>query len=269
MLIKPAPDLRWRDVTDQGVYLRRREFLGAAGALAAAGVIAGIPRPAAAQGSGAKLPNVKKGPFPTDEAQTPYDAVTTYNNFYEFGVDKDDPSRNAGSLKTRPWTRDDRRRRRQAAAPSRSTTSSSRISSRSASTACAASRRWSMVIPWVGFPLADLLKRVEPTAEREVRGVHDAAGARPDARAAAAGARLAVRRGAAAGRGDAPADDPRRRPLRRGAAESERRAAPARGAVEVRLQEHQVDREHPVRRGPADDRVAEVGAAASTASTRT
>ena len=103
-----------------------------------------------------------------------------------------------------------------------------------------------MVIPWVGFPLADLLKRVEPHGQRQVRRVRDAGATRRDAGPArpVPGAGLALCRGAAPGRGDAPADDPGGRPLRRDAAQPERRAAPAGGAVEVRLQEHQVDRAH-------------------------
>ena len=103
-----------------------------------------------------------------------------------------------------------------------------------------------MVIPWVGFPLAEVLKRVEPQGsakyvafETLVRPVRDAGPARP-----VPGAALALRRGPAPRRGHAPAHHPRGRPLRRDAAQPERRADPAGGAVEVRLQEHQVDRAH-------------------------
>ena len=105
MLIKAAGDLRWSDVTPKPLYLRRREFIQAAG-IALVGGAAGLvsPREARAQGKGAKLPNVKKSGWGEGETLTPYDAVTTYNNFYELGVDKDDPSRNAASLKPRPWT---------------------------------------------------------------------------------------------------------------------------------------------------------------------
>ena len=105
MLIKAAEDLRWSDVTPKSLYLRRREFITAAGA-ALVGGAAGLvfPAEARAQGKGAKLPNVKKSAYGEGETLTPYEAVTTYNNFYEFGLDKDDPAANAASLKPRPWT---------------------------------------------------------------------------------------------------------------------------------------------------------------------
>jgi sulfoxide reductase catalytic subunit YedY len=161
MLIKPAPDLRWADVTDPRLYLRRREFLRAAGSVAAAGALA-IGGDAAAQGSGAKLPNVKKGPFGTDEAQTPYEAVTTYNNFYEFGIDKDDPSRLAGSLKTRPWpVTIDGAVGKGGTFAIDDLVKPHQLEDRIYRLRCV--EAWSMVIPWVGFPLGDLLKRVEPT----------------------------------------------------------------------------------------------------------
>ena len=105
MLIRKPDDLKWSDVTPESLYLRRREFL----ASAAVPVLAGAAEPsrrrarAEAQGGGQKL-TAKKSPLSTTEAQTPFDDVTTYNNFYEFGTDKGDPSRNAKNFKTRPWT---------------------------------------------------------------------------------------------------------------------------------------------------------------------
>jgi sulfoxide reductase catalytic subunit YedY len=161
MLIKRAADLRWSDVTDERLYLRRREFLRTAGAIAAAGALAARPEAARAQGGGVKLPNVKKGPFATDESLTPYEAVTTYNNFYEFGVDKDDPSRNAGSLKTRPWTVTiDGAVAKGGAFAIDDLVKPHQLEERIYRLRCV--EAWSMVIPWVGFPLGDLLKRVEP-----------------------------------------------------------------------------------------------------------
>jgi len=160
MLIKPAADLRWRDVTDRGLYLRRREFLQAVGAVAAAGALAVSTTEAA---GGAKLPNVKKGPFGTDESQTPYEAVTTYNNFWEFGSGKDDPARNAGLLQTQPWPvtiEGDVARRGTFAIDD--LVKPHQLEERIYRLRCV--EGWSMVIPWVGFPLGDLLKRFEPTS---------------------------------------------------------------------------------------------------------
>jgi methionine sulfoxide reductase catalytic subunit len=158
MLIKLAADLRWRDATDRGLYLRRREFLQAIGAVAAGSAIAASTAEAA---HGAKLPNVKKGPFGTDESQTPYEAITTYNNFYEFGIDKDAPSRNAGSLKTRPWhVTIDGAVAKGGTFAIDDLVKPYQLEERIYRLRCV--EAWSMVIPWVGFPLGDLLKQVEP-----------------------------------------------------------------------------------------------------------
>jgi methionine sulfoxide reductase catalytic subunit len=162
MLIRRAHDLSWRDVTDRRLYLRRREFLRAvAMAAGAAATPPGLARPAAGGQSGAKLPHVKSR-YSTDEGLTPFDDVTTYNNFYEFGIDKGDPSRYAGRLRTRPWTVtieghvakggqfaiDDLVKPYQ-------------LEERIYRLRCV--EAWSMVIPWIGFPLGALLTRVEPT----------------------------------------------------------------------------------------------------------
>ena len=98
VIIKRQQDLRWSDVTPRDHYLRRREFIQAAAVAVAGGVAAFVsPSDAFAQGKGAKLPNVKKSEWGQGETPTSYDAVTTYNNFYELGVDKNNPSRNAAS----------------------------------------------------------------------------------------------------------------------------------------------------------------------------
>ena len=87
------------------LYLRRREFIADGRGDGGRGCAGGLGGKAKAQGGGAKLPNVKKGPFATDEALTPYEDVTTYNNFYEFGTDKDDPgAQRAARSRREPWT---------------------------------------------------------------------------------------------------------------------------------------------------------------------
>jgi sulfoxide reductase catalytic subunit YedY len=87
MLIRRLPDISSAEITDERTYWDRRTFLAAAGAAA----LALTPRPPLAHGG-------------EDDTPTPYDVITTYNNYYEFGTDKGDPSRYAGSLRTRPWT---------------------------------------------------------------------------------------------------------------------------------------------------------------------
>jgi methionine sulfoxide reductase catalytic subunit len=165
MLIKKTPDIRSSEITPKALYLRRREFIQGA-ALAAAGALAGpFSGQAHAQVAGpgklAKLANVKPGRFGATEKLNSYDDVTSYNNFYEFGTDKDDPARNAGSLKPRPWT---------LAIEGLVKTPGNydidafikpyALEERIYRMRCV--EAWSMVIPWIGIPLADVIKRVEP-----------------------------------------------------------------------------------------------------------
>src|SRR6478672_11429482 len=103
MLIKAVPAIPSRDITDEQIYLRRREFLRLAGGAAFAAA-------AAPQTSGpfskAELPlaGYKARAVATDEKLNTFDEITSYNNFYEFGTGKGDPKRYSGSLKTSPWT---------------------------------------------------------------------------------------------------------------------------------------------------------------------
>jgi methionine sulfoxide reductase catalytic subunit len=166
MLIKPTPDLRESDVTPHALYLRRREFIGTAGAgVAAAATGLVIAGPASAQNPSAqKLENLKKSTFSTDEKMNSYRDVTTYNNFYEFGLDKGDPARYAGSLKPRPWTV---KVEGECAKPGTYNIDDILkwfpLEERIYRMRCV--EAWSMVIPWNGFPLADFVKRMEPTSK--------------------------------------------------------------------------------------------------------
>jgi methionine sulfoxide reductase catalytic subunit len=166
MLIRRATDILSSEITDHGLYLRRREFLKTWG-LAAVGVAAGAagldaqagPRPP-------RLEKVVPGPFGTDEAKTPYESVTTYNNFYEFGYDKASPALIAGSLRTRPWTvKVDGECNHPADYDFDDLVKPHTLQERVYRMRCV--EGWSMVIPWVGFPLGDLIKRFDPTARAQ------------------------------------------------------------------------------------------------------
>src|SRR5918994_292021 len=87
MLIRHPPDIPTSEITDESLYWNRRQFLKAAGI----GVAGGL------------LPSSINSLVREDDKLTPYEDVTGYNNFYEFGTGKDDPARNAGKLRTRPW----------------------------------------------------------------------------------------------------------------------------------------------------------------------
>ena len=159
MLIKKPADILPSEITPQALFARRREFLTRSGAGLIAGAAAwhGIPGMAHAATKLHTQPSV----LSTSEEPTPYDALTTYNNFYEFGTAKGDPASNAHRMQVRPWTVrveglvgkprnfdiDDLLK----LAP---------LEERIYRLRCV--EAWSMVVPWVGFPLAALLKEVEP-----------------------------------------------------------------------------------------------------------
>jgi sulfoxide reductase catalytic subunit YedY len=166
MLIKPASDVRSSEITDERLYVNRRVFLRAAGMAALAGGAGLLPdsplvTPASAQTA---LTNVKKGPFGTDEKQNDYEDITTYNNFYEFGTDKGDPARYAGQLKVNPWSvAVEGFVKKPATYALEDLIKDQQLEERVYRLRCV--EAWSMVIPWVGIPLATLLKRFEPTSQ--------------------------------------------------------------------------------------------------------
>ena len=160
MPIRRASDLQWRDVTPEPLYLRRREFLAtvplALGAVGAA--LSGDET--LAQGSGQKL-EAAKSQYSTTEMPTPFKDVTTYNNFYEFGTDKGDPAQNAHTLRPRPWTvQVDGEVKKPMTLDLDRLVKLAPLEERIYRLRCV--EGWSMVIPWVGFSLAELIKRVEP-----------------------------------------------------------------------------------------------------------
>ncbi len=164
---KPA-EFRYSEVTPKSTYLNRRKFLEAAG-LAAAGTLAGrrllgLAWPGQTAFAGTKLSGVAKGPFSTSEPQTPYEDVTHYNNYYEFGVAKDAPARNAASLRTSPWSVSvegevQKRQKFDIASLMKLAPLEERIYRHR----CV--EGWSIVVPWIGFPLNALIKQVGPTSK--------------------------------------------------------------------------------------------------------
>jgi sulfoxide reductase catalytic subunit YedY len=160
-------DLRPSEITPEGLYVRRRDFL-AGGAAAATGVtlaVAGCKPKAAAPVAPTEpaLPGVKPGPFATDETQTSYKDITTYNNFYELGTDKSDPAANANLLRTRPWTV---AFEGEIAKPQviDIDTLLGRFGLEERVYRLRCVEAWSMVIPWVGFPLGPLIQQLQPTS---------------------------------------------------------------------------------------------------------
>ena len=162
--IKPS------EITPESAFLNRRAFLTAA---VAAGLVPSIMScEAATIPANGEFADVKKWPGSATEKANTFEEITTYNNYYEFGTGKERSRRNAGNAEDQRRGRCRSTGRRQARGLSRSRTCLSRTRSRSASIGCRCVEAWSMVIPWVGFPLADLIKTLRADVASEVRAVH-------------------------------------------------------------------------------------------------
>lgn len=158
MLIKKPAEVPSREITPKGVYLNRRRFLTGASAVGAAFVAASRSLLA-----GTRLNGVVKSPFSTNEKQTPFSDVTHYNNFYEFGTGKEQPAELAKNFKTSPWTVSiegavHKPRTYDLDALMKMAPLEERIYRHRCVEA------WSIVVPWIGFPLNVLVKQVEPTS---------------------------------------------------------------------------------------------------------
>jgi len=154
---------RYSDVTPEKLYLSRRELMAGAIALAAVGCDAGTEAGAAAPApAGAPLKATPNPAYRVQDAPTKFESASTYNNFYEFGVNKDDPAHLAGTLKPRPWkVTVDGLAHKPTTFDVDDILKMAPLEERLYRLRCV--EGWSMVIPWIGFPLSVLLKRVEPT----------------------------------------------------------------------------------------------------------
>lgn len=168
MLIGKSGSIPSSEITSKSTYVNRRKFLastGLAGAAAVAGLVlrgmGDLVNPSLIAQANAKIDGIQRSPFSTSEAQTPYKDVTNYNNFYEFSTDKYEPAGLAKDFKTRPWTVtiDGDVKKKQVldvdtiikmAAPEE----------RIYRHRCV--EGWSIVVPWVGFSLSELIKRADP-----------------------------------------------------------------------------------------------------------
>lgn len=150
MLIRRPADIPSSEITPESLYLNRRAFIGAAGALALAGVA--TPSALAAQATA----------LGQDDKITDEDDATSYNNFYEFGLGKDEPKKNAQGLQTSPWTIEVDGLVK---APKKwdidALLAGLPVQDRVYRHRCV--EAWSMVIPWQGVRLRDVLARLEPT----------------------------------------------------------------------------------------------------------
>ena len=160
MLVKKGGEFKSGEITPYDTYLNRRAFIfGAATAFALGPGGANAAPPA-----GQPLKATPNPAYKVEDPPTPVKDVTTYNNFYEFGVNKEDPARLAQTLKPRPWSvRVDGLALKPQTFDIDDILKMAPLEERVYSLRCV--EAWSMVIPWIGFPLATLLKRVEPTGQ--------------------------------------------------------------------------------------------------------
>lgn len=177
MLIKRPADIKSHEITEPVLYRDRRRFLqqvtsGAALAFAAGTSSLLMPAEAVA---GRKLDYRKNPQLSIDNPPNSLKDITRYNNFYEFGTRKEDPAKNAHTLRTEPWTvRVEGKVEKPADYHLEDLIKSSRLEERIYRLRCV--EAWSMVIPWVGIPLADLIKRFKPTSRAkyvEFTTLHD------------------------------------------------------------------------------------------------
>jgi methionine sulfoxide reductase catalytic subunit len=166
MLIKKPPDIRSSEITPKGLYLNRREFLAGA-ALAGTATVLGLRSlafPALSAQADAKIDGIKKSSFSTTETITPFKDVTNYNNYYEFSTDKYEPAGLAKNFKTRPWTVTidglvDKKQTLDVDTIIKMASPEERIYRHR----CV--EGWSIVVPWVGFSLSELINRAKPAAK--------------------------------------------------------------------------------------------------------
>jgi sulfoxide reductase catalytic subunit YedY len=162
MLIKKPADIRYSEVTPKALYFDRRKFL--AGFPATLLGARELFSPSARARAGTKLPDLVKSPFSTSEKENTVNDVTHYNNFYEFGTQKDEPANYAKNFKTSPWTVSVEG---EVAKPRKFSLDEimkvAPLEERIYRHRCV--EAWSIVVPWAGYSLSALLKQVEPTSK--------------------------------------------------------------------------------------------------------
>ena len=167
MLIKKTDDIQSSEITDEELYYNRRKFLRTSTTALLGAAASGLPYNKLFSTPLDEFDDpviAPKGPYDTNEKLTPYKDITTYNNFYEFGTDKEDPYQNAQNFKTKPWTITvEGFVKKTAVYNLEDLIRPYKLEDRIYRMRCV--EGWSMVIPWLGFPLKDLINRLEPTSQ--------------------------------------------------------------------------------------------------------
>ena len=165
MLIRKISDVSSSEITPQDLYLNRRKFL-AGTAIAGAAVVTGLGikellAPSMRASAGQKIDGIQKSQFSTTEKITPFNDVTHYNNYYEFSTEKEEPASLAKDFKTRPWTvKIDGAVKKKLELDIDSVIKLATPEERIYRHRCV--EGWSIVVPWVGYSLNELIKKAEP-----------------------------------------------------------------------------------------------------------
>ena len=168
MLIKKASDILSSEITPKSTYLNRRQFLTGA-TLTGAAAVTGLAfketlSPTLTARANDKIQGIQKSSFSTTEKETPYKDVTNYNNFYEFSTDKYGPAELAKNFKTRPWTVTiDGLVKKKQVLDTDAIIKMAAPEERIYRHRCV--EGWSIVVPWIGFSLSELIKRADPLAK--------------------------------------------------------------------------------------------------------
>ncbi len=166
MLIKKPSDIPSSEITPKKFYLNRRSFILGAGAIAGAAVVGDrirtLASPPTSVLAGTKLQYTESS-YNTTEKKTPYNDITNYNNYYEFSTDKYEPANLAKNFRTRPWTIKVEGQVNKALTIDIDTLLKNHLEERIYRMRCV--EGWSMVIPWVGFPLSTVLNQVQPNSK--------------------------------------------------------------------------------------------------------
>ncbi len=165
MLLKKTADIKSSQITSEKDYLNRRKFIKYSLASAGLAAVNSVPLFANSdEESYPKLKNVNKSKYSTKEKANPWQDVTTYNNFYEFGTGKDDPAARAHTLKPEPWkVKISGHCSKPGDYDVDDLIKNNKLEERIYRFRCV--EAWSMIIPWVGIPLKDVIDKVEPTSK--------------------------------------------------------------------------------------------------------
>ena len=169
MLIKKPSDIKASEITDEKHYLSRREFVKGMSKFGLTGTMLATTTgqllwPGQEARAALSLADVDESPYSTDEELTDYEFATSYNNFYEFGTDKADPAKNSSRFKPLPWSVEiSGECDKPGVYQLEDLVTPHQLEERIYRLRCV--EAWSMVIPWLGIPLGDILKRFEPNSD--------------------------------------------------------------------------------------------------------